>query len=62
MTRLIPDLIGTAGLGLLAYGLWQISQPLACCVVGVILMTVGVLLARRQAKIADAGGEVSRAG
>ncbi|MBN8431817.1 hypothetical protein JF535_13245 [Microbulbifer salipaludis] len=62
MTKLLPDLIALIGLGLLAAGLWQFSQPLAFCVVGVLLMAFGLLLARRQAQQPQqAKPEVTRA-
>ncbi|MDP5211061.1 hypothetical protein [Microbulbifer sp. 2205BS26-8] len=46
----IPDLIATLGLGLLACGLWKISQPLALCVVGGVLMAFGLLVAWRNTR------------
>ncbi|WP_299947945.1 hypothetical protein [uncultured Microbulbifer sp.] len=50
MKKLTPDLIAILGLGLLACGLWKISQPLALCVVGVLLMAFGLLVAWRNTR------------
>ncbi|WP_299948152.1 hypothetical protein [uncultured Microbulbifer sp.] len=45
-----PDLIATLGLGLLACGLWKISQPLALCVVGGLLIGFAFFVAWRNAR------------
>ncbi|MFS1524742.1 hypothetical protein ACL7TT_11600 [Microbulbifer sp. 2304DJ12-6] len=50
MKKLTPDLIAILGLGLLACGLWKISQPLALCVVGGLLMAFGLLVAWRNTR------------
>lgn len=61
MTKLLPDLIAMIGLGLLATGLWQFNPALSLCIVGVLLMVFGLLLARRQAAALQTA-EVNRAG
>jgi hypothetical protein len=45
---LLGDLIGFAGLGLAARGLWMIWPALALVVVGVFLLVFGILIAARS--------------
>ncbi len=40
------DVVGVIGLGLLSYGTWQVYQPAAFIVAGVVLIAAAIALAR----------------
>ena len=46
MKSLIPDLLSLAGLSLLTYGAYQVYEPSAFIVSGVLLLAAGWRLAR----------------
>ena len=39
MKNILVDVVGVVGLGLLAFGAWQVYQPAAPIVVGVLLIS-----------------------
>ncbi|MDH5612205.1 MAG: hypothetical protein OEY66_07095 [Gammaproteobacteria bacterium] len=45
--KIIPDILGIAGLGLVGYGVAQWSVPAACVVVGVVLMFSAYRMAKK---------------
>lgn len=44
---LFVDVVGLGGAGALVYGIWQIYQPAAFIVAGVLAIAVSFMLARR---------------
>ena len=46
----VHDIVGLAGLGLLAYGLWWMWPPLAFIVPGAVLVLLSLLAAWKQGR------------
>lgn len=48
--KILDDVLGVGGAGLVSYGCWEIYRPAGLIVLGAMLLTAGMLRARAGAQ------------